>query len=94
MKSINKVFVIATVVLGLGTTASASANNSRIEDTLKQVITKQSQQMTQRLLTQLQQTISAEVNNIARVATVTTIDNSKSQLITKANFSNTTTEEE
>ena len=64
MKSLNNALVIVTIVLGLGTTASASANNSRIEDSLKQVIVNQSQLVSERLTKQLQQSIKLELNDI------------------------------
>ncbi|GAA6204625.1 hypothetical protein [Thalassotalea sp. SU-HH00458] len=106
MKTINRVFVIATIVLGIGTTASASANNSRIEDSLKHVIVKQSQQVSERLTEQLQHTINVELNNIVlnalpiinRDISTGQITNkqlvSKNQLTNTSSIVNTTTEEE
>jgi hypothetical protein len=106
MKTINRVFVMITIVLGVGTTASASANNSRIEDSLKHVIVKQSQQINERLTQQLQHTINVELNNTVlnalpimnRDITTVKITNkqlvSKRQLINTTSMVNTTTEEE
>ena len=106
MKTINRVFVIVTIVLGLGTTASASANNSRIEDSLKHVIVKQSQQVSERLTQQLQHTINVELNNIVLNALpiinrdITAVKFTNKQLVSKRQLThtismvNTTTEEE
>lgn len=93
MKSINKVLVIATVVLGLGTTASASANNSRIEDSLKQVIVNQSQHVTKQLYKQLKLSINIEVNEIAKLAALNAVEKNNNLLISKTNLINTTAEE-
>lgn len=106
MKSLNKALVIVTIVLGLGTTASASANNSRIEDSLKQVIVNQSQQVSERLTKQLQHSIKLELNDIVLSAlpningdmTVKNITKeklvNKNQLINTTSTVSTTTEEE
>lgn len=106
MKNLNKALVIVTIVLGLGTTASASANNSRIEDSLKQVIVNQSQQVSERLTKQLQHSIKLELNDIVLSAlpningdmTEKNITKeklvNKSQLINTTSTVSTTTEEE
>ena len=106
MKSINSALVIVTIVLGLGTTASASANNSRIEGSLKQVIVQQSQQVSEGLTKQLKQSIKLELHDMV-VSTLPMINRNmtannltkedlvnKSQLISTSNTTNTTTEEE
>ena len=102
MKRINNALVIVTIVLGLGTTASASANESSIEDTLKQIIVKQSQQVSNRLTEKLKQSIKLELNEMSLLAS--SIINQKNdkninnnQLVkinTVANTKNTTTEDE
>jgi hypothetical protein len=106
MKSINSALVIVTIVLGLGTTASASANNSRIEDSLKQVIVNQSQQVSERLTQQLQRSITIELNDIVLTAlpminrNITFNHKAKEQLVNESQLVNTastlstTTEEE
>ncbi|MDG1751155.1 MAG: hypothetical protein P8I03_05775 [Thalassotalea sp.] len=96
MKSINHALVIVTIVLGLGTTASASANNSRIEDSLKQVIVKQSQQVSERLTQQLQQSIKIELSDIVLTALpminrdIKISHIAKEQLVNKNQLTNTT----
>lgn len=108
MKTINRVFVMITIVLGLGTTASASANNSRIEDSLQQVIVKQSQQVNERLTQQLQHTINVELNKVVLNALpiinrdIAAVKITNKQLVNKSQLThttsmvnvNTTTEEE
>ena len=96
MKSINSALVIVTIVLGLGTIASASANNSRIEDSLKQVIVKQSQQVSERLTKKLQQSIKFELNDMVLNALpminrdITSSHITKEQLVNKSQLANTT----
>ncbi|MCO4798998.1 MAG: hypothetical protein KC484_07270 [Colwelliaceae bacterium] len=102
MKRINNVLVIVTIVLGLGTTASASANESSIEDTLKKIIVKQSQQVSDRLTKQLKQSIKLELNEMSLLASsIINQKNDKSinknQLVKRnivANTTHTTTEDE
>ena len=65
MKSINTTLIVATIVLGLGTINSASANNSSIEESLKKVIVNQSKQVTANLTEKLSASIKTSLSQMA-----------------------------
>lgn len=84
MKSNNRVFVIATMVLGLGTITHASANNSSIEDSLKHVIVTQSKQMTVNLTEQLQQSVKLTLKQMSDMHKPTLfIENQQGNVVAK-----------
>lgn len=98
MKSINNQFIIATIVLGLGTSASVSANNSSIEGSLNQVIVHQKSNVESNLTEQLKQSIKRNAKQMMKLKsnnekfTSTAVLNQ--QINQKTNLSNSTTEEE
>lgn len=98
MKSINNQFIIATIVLGLGTSASVSANNSSIEGSLNQVIVHQKSNVENNLTEQLKQSIKRNAKQMMKLKsnnekfTSTAVLNQ--QINHKTNLSNSTTEEE
>ncbi len=83
MKSISKLFVISVAVLGMGTIGSASAANESAEQTMQQVISAQSQQVTQNLTQQLQLSIKSSLQKIALVKV--TEKSAQSSLLVAAN---------
>ncbi len=98
MKRHNRMFIIATMVLGLGTITNASANNSSIEDSLKHVIVTQSKQLTVNLTEQLQQSVKLTLKQMREVNKSAMIDHDPQSVMTASHQVNSknksTTEEE
>lgn len=76
MKSINKSIVIASLVLGLGTTNITLAAEKTIEGSVNQVIIEQSEQVKSQLAEQLKQSIDLSLRQmrVANIAPLTTND--------------------
>jgi 3-hydroxyacyl-CoA dehydrogenase len=86
MKRIKHLAIIATVVLGVGTMASASANQSSIDDSIKAAMVQQSQKVTLQVSQQISESIAANVQKLAPTAAQT-----KLSQLTKVAKLNTTT---
>jgi len=98
MKRIKHFVAITAIVLGLGTSINASANNNNIEASLKQVIAKQSIQVTSQLSKQIKQSVQATLNEMTATKTTKSVSNEAMQVAVAekqvSNKNNSTSEEE
>ena len=68
MKIANNILAIIPLLVGLGVTTSASANNQDLTDSLSKTMQLQSQQVTQSIEIKLQQSYQADINVMAKQA--------------------------
>lgn len=75
MKIANKILAIIPLLVGLGATTSASANNQELTASLNKTMQLQSQQVTQSIENKLQQSYQADITAMAKQAAAQWTDN-------------------
>ena len=94
MNIITKTLIIATTVLGLGTSNMATANESTIQQSLSKSIVTQGLQVTNTLAKQLQQSIQLELNKFANGNAISSANESNTELANNNQIIKTTTTED
>lgn len=67
MKRVNNTFAIATIVLGLGAATSVNANQFNIENSLKQIVASQSQQVLMNVTKKLNKSVQISLTEVLAV---------------------------
>ncbi len=91
MKSITKTLAIVTAVLGLGTINNVSANENKMQESLKRMVVAQGQRITLELADQLQQSIKLNVNKVVSAGTAALAEKNETKLVKNSQQSNKNT---